>query len=276
MINTATTRRRPGNQSAISIRGIILRKSLIKEHHLLVTFLTEHNEKLSLLMLGGQGGRKKIRSQILELGNVVQITLTESSRKLSEGSMSLKQCREWSLVWQHQNLRYHYGSYQLLINWLQQIERVSTEHGGGGELSQGHESAQLYSHLGNALTVLDQYAKQGDSKSLPFLELYFSLRLYCLLGVAPRTDGCLGCQSSLHEGGRQRHFQMASGGFYCENCQHERSNSSLNFDQSEIWNAWRWAKGTNWKSLGEFESQVRPSSGLWDSVKSYGQYHMTI
>jgi hypothetical protein len=215
--------------------------------------------------LGGQGGKKaSARSNILELGNVIQFVLVAPSK--NKTAHDLSQGREWMLLWQHKNLRYHFKKFQILYQWLNLIEKISPD----TPIENYHREklqAPLYLHLLNAIISLDQIRAQ----SLVEIKSFFLFRICFILGIAARTDECLFCATKLTVSSRWLSFIIQEGGFSCEACQETKYENHF-----FLWHAWEWAKNSNWKRVDELGENKIFSKSPYEQIKNYTAHHLNL
>ena len=252
------------------ISAIILRKSLIKDHHLLLTLLTGEGEKLTVLMMGGQGGKKThSRANILELGNVIQFVPVISKKNGFAQGHGLCQCKEWVLQWQHKKLRYDFKKFQVLTDWLFVLEKISLE-ASLEDLKKSQHLDPLYLHLSNAIVSLDGLDVSVNSvKVLDQIKTFFWLRLCFILGVAPRLDECMMCMSPLTMESGGRMLMIDLGGFICTHCQ--GSHEENHFD---LWLFWKISMHLNWKKIDSFK--FNGTNSHYDIVKNYSSHHLSL
>jgi len=262
--------------SNISEQGIILRKIPIKESHLLISFLNTSGEKKSVLMLGGQGSKKKIKgTNFLELGQLIEYRCTKS--KYSHGNSDLPQCRDWSLVWQHKHLRYDYVKFELFYYWISLIESIIPQ---SETVSNNDEvPSSIYLHVINALSYLDLITLDLNNRNIVLarMQLFFLMRFAFLSGIAPLTKDCLACglNFSIKESGDvyPALFLLHEGGFYCKACSTDQRRKD-----DWIWFYWEWARTHNWKNMENLDD-----AALWthmghglEVVKNYITHHLNL
>ncbi|MDH4469335.1 MAG: hypothetical protein QE271_14850 [Bacteriovoracaceae bacterium] len=250
------------------ITAMILRKSLIKDHHLLLTLLTGDGEKITVLMMGGQGGKKThSRSNILELGNIIQFVPVIS--KKGGFVQDLWQGKEWVLLWQHKKIRYDFKKFQVLTDWLMIMEKISLE-ASFEELKKSQNLDPLYLHISNAIVSLDQADVSEDAiRTLDQLKTFFLLRLCFILGVAPRIDECMMCLSPLTLESGERMLMVDAGGFVCADCQSlHREN---HFD---VWLSWKMSMLLNWKKIEHFKFDRMNIH--YEMVRNYSSHHLSL
>ena len=85
----------------VKIEGIILAKNLFKERDLICRLLLRNGKQVSVLCYGGQGGGRRMKSSLIELGHLLSLEISRFRRN-HQGMYS---SREYSLVWHHRYLR---------------------------------------------------------------------------------------------------------------------------------------------------------------------------
>src|SRR5690554_2497522 len=95
----------------MKLEGLIIHKTLYKERDLICKLLLRDGHVCSLYFYGGRGGGKKNKGSLLELGYMVSVVVDIRHRGLNQ---QLQVAKEWSLIWQHQEIRKDYKAFYFL------------------------------------------------------------------------------------------------------------------------------------------------------------------
>jgi DNA repair protein RecO len=199
--------------------AIILRKIPFKEKDLVLQVLMRTGLKASVLIYGGQGGGKSYKAKNLELGNLVEFTLSSFNKGIQSDILTAK---SFQLSFAHRFIREDYLAYTLLCFELELINKISLK---ADEVGQSHYQEGLFNVLSNSIFYLDQLVEQKKQNHLDLLILFLTKLIY-QLGVFPELSNCSACQAELVN----RYYFNLDGGFLCADCTmpEDQSRSSLN------------------------------------------------
>lgn len=207
----------------INDTGILLYKIPYKEKNLLTWFLLETGEKVSLIFYGAMGSLRKRSGNILQIGNAINLEF--SAREVTKVSGPLV-CKEWSLRWEHVEIKKNYDSFYLLCFYLELLKKISMPGNFAERLKKNsdhflHDHVSLYKVLSNAIFYLEKNEKENGHTIYENHIVYFFVKLVGALGLLPNLSHCLYCDQTL-EIENIGAFNLQEGGFSCLSC--ERKN----------------------------------------------------
>lgn len=205
------------------IEGLVLTKVPFKDRHIISHLLLRNGRKVSVVFYGGQGGGKKQKPSIIELGRMLKIELARGTGKTKEEIYTAK---EYSSIWQAQKIRENHNAYYLLCFFLELIEKIAQEEDLKSNYTMEDESSkELFAVISNAIFQLEQSLKENNFDQ-PLMITFFLLKLMIALGIYPDIKSCCLCGEAvaIHE----RRYQLAPqhGGFVCANCDNDSSRFS--------------------------------------------------
>ena len=186
------------------IEGILLNKQPFKERDLICRLLLRSGKQVSVLFYGGQGGGRKMKSSLLELGHLVSVEVSP----FKKNHQGLYVCREYSLNWYHAHLRNNHQAFYLLCFYVELIARMALE----DDLSQGDfedDHYGLFRVLANAVYHLEHsWIEDSSSKHLAL----FLAKMIIESGMTPNLHHCLYSNQKLSQ---LKDFQLIfdQGGF---------------------------------------------------------------
>lgn len=166
--------------------GIILNKTPFKERHLVSRVLLKNGKKISVNFLGGQGGGKKMKSSVVQLGHGIRFSLTG---KLKEGDQ-LNLCKDFKPLWSPQKIRDNHRAFYLMCFFLEFLDKISLTEDlqSRTRLQQiNFEDLGLYNVLSNSLFFMDEALQSGEFNSHKFLSIFFA-KLVFQLGLTPNLE----------------------------------------------------------------------------------------
>jgi recombinational DNA repair protein (RecF pathway) len=215
-----------------SIEGILIRKMPYQERHLIGELLLRSGRRVSALFYGGQGGGKKQKSTVLEIGHLISVELSRT-----RSTEQLQRAKEWQAPWVHNNIRLNHQAFYLMCLYCEIMQKLSSEeslHDG----NQDFDDAQvgLFKVLSNGLFYLDKRCgEEGFNRHNE--AIIFIGKLLIDLGVFPIRDNCVFCDDEL--GGEGIIYLLSDhGGFSCDDCYNKANEASIrynNADGRELW-----------------------------------------
>lgn len=168
------------------LEGIVLSKVPHKERDILARLLLRNGKSISVYFYGAQGGGKKQKGSMLEIGHLISLTLNISQNKTDVYSV-----KEWKLKWHYEKLRNSFQSFNLLCFYIEIISKIAQK----DDLIENHDDIDqsdvgLFRVLSNAIFYLEESIK---SQTFSFYQ-HFNLFLGKLLmeqGVFPERMNCV-------------------------------------------------------------------------------------
>lgn len=202
------------------VEGILIRKTPYKDRHLIGELLLRSGRKVSVIFYGGQGGGKKQKSTVLEIGHLISVELGRS-----RSTQQLQQAKEWRATWTHESIRLNHQAFYLMCAYCELMQKIADEealHDKNQDFDRAHEG--LFKVLSNGLFYLDKRALVR-SLDLHSEFMIFVGKLLIDLGVFPVRDTCVFCGEDVTED--ESLFLMADhGGFSCRDC-FDKANEQL-------------------------------------------------
>lgn len=194
------------------VEGILIRKTPYQDRHLIGDLLLRSGRKVAIIFYGGQGGGKKQKSTVLELGHLIRCELGHS-----RSTQQLQSAKEWKANWVHQNIRLNHQAFYLMCAYSEIIQKLVQEeslHDQNQRFDQGEEG--LFKVLSNGLYFLDE--RCGSETFDPKSEFIIFLgKLLIELGVFPVRESCVFCEIPLKDV-NDVHLMADQGGFSCGDC----------------------------------------------------------
>ena len=172
------------------LEGILVHKQLYKERDIIGSFLLRSGEVISGYLYGGQGGGKRVKSDILQIGYALRFKAHDFKSKNSTQSKTYK-LSEWKIIWQHENIRNSYKAFVAMTYFCELHKKLSPEIHDLSELGDAGEP-QLFSSLSNSLFALDK-----EPEKLMSIKKTMLSRLIYFLGILPDAAFCCFCGKDL-------------------------------------------------------------------------------
>lgn len=168
------------------IEGLVLKKIIYKERHIIAHLLLRSGKKVAVLCYGAQAGGKSNKSSILEIGHMLELEL-----QVSKSTSGLYSSREWKLCWNSTPLRDHYKAFCVMSLMLEICEKVTIE----DDLhdlyrSDDQTSVGYFNVLSNSLFFLDGQL-QNDMFNPHQSLLIFLTKLSIQMGAFPERTSCV-------------------------------------------------------------------------------------
>jgi DNA repair protein RecO len=194
--------------------GIVIHRVSFKERDLIVKLLLRNGLVGSFYVYGGQGGGKKHKPSVFELGSMMKIMIKEQRTKIDSSDLMIS--AEHQRIWEAQNLRYDVRAYYLACLYFELIQKFSLPYQQGTSDYENQDHGGVFSVVSNALFYIEDALVKKQFNPHQQLTL-FMVKLLFHLGIMPETDHCSYCQTSLLEY-ESVVFIPANGQFACEKC----------------------------------------------------------
>ncbi len=168
------------------IEGLILSKIPYQDRHLICHLLLRSGKRASVLFYGGQGGGKKKKDTILEVGHMIKVELKRTKLKTE-----LYQAKEWSSIWVHQKIRLDHKAFYLMCFYLEVVHKLSVEDDLYDELRNDDRSLEgLFRVLSNALIFLEKGLESKDFILRKDMFIFIT-KILLVQGVFPEREVCV-------------------------------------------------------------------------------------
>ena len=211
------------------LEGILINKFPYKDKHIIAHLILRSGVKVSAIFYGGQGGGKRSKGNILQLGYLIRFNYLRSK---STSSMFL--VKNYQEKWFHRNISKHVKGLYLLCFFCEVLDKFSMEVPCGEKNlveDQGNEMG-YFRILSNAIFNLEKSFKEGSfnyEKSI----ITFLTKVSFEFGIFPRTDDCIISGEKLEEG--YYFLSDENGGFASLNFSEDRKNEEVK-DMSSLRN----------------------------------------
>lgn len=193
--------------------GIVVNKVPYKERDLIVKLLLRSGNVASFYVYGGQGGGKKSKPMLYELGCMMRVQPKEQRSKL-DGS-ELLVASEAVRTWEPQHVRHNVQAFYMMCLYFEIIQKFALPYEAGqSEYASDHEG--VFSVVSNAIFHVDDALGKQKFEAAQHLNL-FLIKLLHHLGIMPDTDNCSYCSCSLIEA-KGVTFLADRGQFACLSC----------------------------------------------------------
>lgn len=203
------------------IEGLLIQKIPYRERDIIGQILMRNGRKVSVIFYGGRSGGKKYRSSVIEIGHMLSL---EVRRPKILNEESLLDAREWSLKWNHSQIRSSVKAYYLLMFYVEMIQKVAVK----DDLSLFPDSDKqkrenpdpFFRVLSNAVFYLDAALLKKCFRAETHFQLFLG-KLIFELGITPVMTHCVHCGQEFHFATRSflpKKFIVSDGGFSCLAC----------------------------------------------------------
>lgn len=194
--------------------GIVVHKVAYKERDLIVKLLLRSGLVGSFYIYGGQGGGKKNKPTIFEIGSMIRIMTKDQKARLETSEIMISS--EHQRIWEPQNIRYDIKAFYLVCLYLELIQKFSISFHPDSTDPENQDHAGIFSVISNALFYIeDSLVKK---KFIPHQQFtLFMVKLLFHLGIMPDTDNCSYCQADLLTNDSVV-FLPSNGQFACQQC----------------------------------------------------------
>lgn len=193
------------------MEGILIHKTPYKERDLICKFLLRNGRAKSVYVYGGQGGGKKQKPSLLELGHLINITPQIRTKKIND---SIQIAKEYSLKWESSLIRTNYEAFYTACLMFEVLGKIAVSD--EEDDPDFNEFEGLFSVLSNSLFYMHKdLAEETFNKHESFS--VFMVKLIFQLGIVPQMDHCSYCRCELTDSVNYV-FQPKEGGFSCSDC----------------------------------------------------------
>lgn len=193
--------------------GLVINKTAYKERDLIVKLLLRNGSLGSFYVYGGQGGGKKQKPTIYELGSMLKVD-TKDRRNSSVETSELLVVSEASRLWAPQNVRYNIQAFYLACLYFEIYQKIIHPTGATGEGMIDNDG--LFAVLSNGIFYIEDALIKNEFEVATHLNL-FLVKLLFHLGIMPDTDHCSYCQADLLDSPSVS-FIPEQGQFACSQC----------------------------------------------------------
>lgn len=189
----------------IKVKGIVIRESTYKDNDKIITILTDSIGKVSVIAKGA----KKTNSPYLASSQY--LVYSEFVLYQNTGYFYLNSA---SVINTFYNLRIDLDKLQIVFELTKLINSVTDEN---------QECEKILKLFLNTIYALDKLDK--DKK---LIVNAFKIKLFTLLGFAPRQDKCANCSKLLLDAEEEFvYYNYVDNVFLCENCKGVRDSRSV-------------------------------------------------
>ena len=197
-----------------NFEGIVIHRTPYKERDLIVKLLMRNGLVGSFYVYGGQGGGKKHKPTVFEIGSMIKMMTKDQKAKIDSSDLMI--ASEYQRIWEPQSIRYDIKAYYLICLYLELVQKFSIPYQAGTSDYENHDHEGVFSVLSNALFYVEDSLKKSQFHPHQQLTL-FMVKLLFHLGIMPDTDNCSYCQSDLMSIDSVI-FLPANGQFACHLC----------------------------------------------------------
>lgn len=194
--------------------GLLIHRTPYKDRDLIIKLLLRNGLVGSFYIYGGQGGGKKLKPTIFEIGSMIKIMVKDQKSKA--GNSELMISAEHQRLWEPQSIRYDIKAFYLVCLYLELIQKFSIPFQPGTSEYENMDHEGIFSVVSNALFFIEDSLKKQQFSPHQQLTL-FMVKLLFHLGIMPDTDNCSYCQAELLES-ESVVFLPANGQFACQQC----------------------------------------------------------
>lgn len=194
--------------------GIVIHKVPYKERDLIVKLLLRNGLSGSFYIYGGQGGGKKFKPTIFEIGSMIKILIKDQQTKIESSELMIS--AEHQRLWEPQSIRHDVKAFYLVCLYFELVQKFSFTFKMGTSDYDNQDHEGIFSVVSNALFYIEDALKKNQFSPHQHLTL-FMVKLLFHLGIMPDTDNCSYCQSDLMET-ESVVFLAANGQFSCVSC----------------------------------------------------------
>lgn len=241
--------------------GIVIHRTPYKERDLIVKLLLRNGLVGSFYIYGGQGGGKKHKPSIFEIGAMIRLMIKEQKARVESSELMI--CAEHQSIWKPDSVRHDIKAFYLVCLYFELIQKISLPFRPGNDF-EAQDQEGIFAVTSNALFYLEDALKKGQFEPPQQLTL-FMVKLLFHLGIMPDTDNCSYCQNELLEMDSVV-FLPANGQFACQQCSPGENEKGL---------LMRIKKGYQTK-FGEYQEFIGTNFPDCDKLIQYfcHQYHL--
>jgi DNA repair protein RecO len=194
--------------------GLVIHRLPYKERDLIVKLLLRNGLVGSFYIYGGQGGGKKHKPSVFELGHMMRIMIKDQRLKLDSSDLMIG--AEYLRIWEPQHIRYDIKAFYLACLYFELVQKFSQPFQQGTSDYHGQDHEGVFSVVSNALFYLEDALSKKQFHAHQHLTL-FMVKLLFHLGIMPDTGNCTYCQVDLLEN-EAVVFLPSHGQFSCQQC----------------------------------------------------------
>ncbi|MDH5656801.1 MAG: DNA repair protein RecO [Spirochaetia bacterium] len=195
-----------------SVKGIVLKRYREKEADEVIKFLSENGENETIRIHGLRSSRN--RSRLLsEPGCIADLVFYRGNNRTT-GSL-----KEGVLIERFDEIKSSYKTSLLLAAFLEICASVTGDESG----------EEIYDLLSRGLFYIQDRIKSGQAAEKEYLILlfiFFSIRLFSILGMSGDTEHCSMCQNPFQ---KSVYWNLPSMDFLCHRCDHRASAEDFIF-----------------------------------------------
>lgn len=194
--------------------GIVIHRVPYKDRDLIVKLLLRNGLVGSFYIYGGQGGGKKHKPTIFEIGSMMRIMIKEQKTRVESSELMISQ--EHQRLWEPQSIRHDIKAFYLACLYFELIQKFAMPFHPGSSDYENKDHEGVFSVVSNALFYIEDALKKNQFVAHQQFTL-FMVKLLYHLGIMPDTDSCSYCQTDLLEN-ESVVFMPANGQFACHQC----------------------------------------------------------
>lgn len=262
-------------EGPMTFEGIIIFKTPYKERDSILQLLLRNGRTVSVYVYGGQGGGKKNKGSIIELGHMVRIVSKPEKKTYVQKMLTAK---EVSLLWDARFIRKNIDAFYLMCFFFEITKHVALPCELGEVEEHGDQFVGIFSTLSNALFYLNESIKEESFELYQHLNIFFT-KLIHHLGILPQLEHCHFCFKSLS--GNQYLFEHKEGSFVCLDCvsqkdvyfSNDREQVRLIHTSASIKNSFESVLNNTYK---DWKNMASPGKEASFEVYSYFCFHFNL
>ena len=169
------------------IEGLILKKSPYGERHIISDLLLRSGKRVTVTFYGGQGGGKKKKSSVLELGQLISVELNQKNRM-----GDVYAAKEWLPKWTYEKIRTNYKAFYTTCAFLEIVLKLS-DHTDLKDTYHGSDTTDegFFRVLSNSVFHMEKHLGEGEVFYPKTHLAYFLIKLILDLGIYPIREECI-------------------------------------------------------------------------------------
>lgn len=177
----------------IKVKGVVIKEVTYKENDKIITLLTDDLGKISCIARGA----KRTNSPIL--ANSQYLVYSEFVLYRSKNFYYINSAEVINTFY---NLRIDFDKLTYIFELTRLLNSVTDEN---------EDTSNILKLFLNTLFAIDKY-----TTDINVLNAVFKIKLFQLLGFAPRVQDCINCKTNLEN--NEIFYDYVSNSFYCGNC----------------------------------------------------------
>lgn len=177
----------------IKIKGVVIKEVTYKENDKIITLLTDDLGKIACIARGA----KRTNSPIL--ANCQYLVYSEFVLYKSKNFYYINSAEVIDTFY---NLRVDFDKLTYIFEITRTLNSVTDEN---------QDTLNILKLFLNTLFAIDKF-----EKDINVINAIFKIKLFQLLGFAPRVKDCINCKNDLENG--EIYYDYVSNSFYCGNC----------------------------------------------------------